>query len=95
MDFLAGLSGCSSSSLLNTNNQEQTLLQEEAVFEGSKAIAELYRDIYEQAVLDETLGMDTIKEIVHRLGENGYAVVDNENQIDMVNPGRQYCGRKL
>lgn len=50
-----------------------------------ESIAELYRDIYEQAVEMETVGdPEVTRRMVERIGEHGYAVVDEENQIDMV-----------
>ena len=50
-----------------------------------ESIAELYRDIYEQAVEMGTVGeLEVTRRIVERIGEYGYAVVDEENQIDMV-----------
>ena len=50
-----------------------------------ESIAELYRDIYEQAAEMGTVGEPEVtKSMVERIGEHGYAVVDEENQIDMV-----------
>ena len=50
-----------------------------------ESIAELYRDIYEQAVEMGTVGeLEVTRRMVERIGEHGYAVVDEENQIDMV-----------
>ncbi|WP_342759599.1 DUF6070 family protein [Kineothrix sedimenti] len=52
----------------------------------SKEIAECYRGIYEQAVEAGMLGtLDTAKKIVECLGDAGYAAVDAENQVNMVN----------
>ncbi len=59
----------------NVNHQE--LLQ----------VAELYRDIYEDAFQHQTIGqLDVIQKIVDRLGDNGFTAVDleNQNQINMV-----------
>lgn len=58
------------------------------VYTDSKDIAELYRDIYEQAYKEKTLdSMETIAAIVNRLGEYGFTAADSENRnrIDMVN----------
>lgn len=62
----------------------------------SVMIAELYRDIYEQAIQDQTLGsLEMIQSVVARLGENGYAAMDaeNENQVNMTHPEllEQFC----
>ena len=47
-------------------------------------IAAVYRDIYDEAVVANTLGsLETLRRIVARLGENGYVAVDSENQVDM------------
>lgn len=51
----------------------------------TECIAEILRDIYEEAVDTNTLGsMDMMRRMVARLGENGYVAVDSGNQIDMV-----------
>lgn len=94
-----GVSGCSSNSQSARQNEEseikmQTLDQN--VYEESNKIAEIYRDIYEEAVNEDTLGsLEVIQNIVNRLGEYGYAAVDteNQNQIDMVHPElvEQFC----
>lgn len=52
----------------------------------SEDIAELYRDIYEDAYAQNTLSsLETITAIISRLGEYGYAAADveNLNRIDM------------
>lgn len=55
----------------------------------SEEIAESYRTIYQQASERGTLeDLETVRAIVEFLGKNGYTAVDNENQIDMVNPAR-------
>ena len=59
-------------------------------------IAESCRDIYEKAVQENTAGnQELVRELIGRLGEIGYAAVDTENQIDMVNSGliKQFCGK--
>ncbi len=51
----------------------------------TECIAEILRDIYEEAVDTNTLGsLDMMRRMVARLGENGYVAVDSGNQIDMV-----------
>ena len=62
-----------------------------------ESIAELYRDIYEQAAEMGTVGEPEVtKSMVERIGEHGYAVVDEENQIDMVGSEQvlRFCDRK-
>lgn len=59
------------------------------LYRESEAIAENYREIYEQAVKTGTLGtLENIEEIVSYLGNLGYTAVDKENQVDMVNAKR-------
>ena len=59
-------------------------------------IAESCRDIYEKTVQENTTdNQELVRELIGRLGEIGYAAVDTENQIDMVNSGliKQFCGK--
>lgn len=50
------------------------------------AIADFYADIYETAASQKTFSsVETKEKIVARLGENGYPVVDNDNDVNMVN----------
>lgn len=47
-------------------------------------IAEILSDIYTEAASTNTLGsLDTMRRMVVRLGESGYAAVDSGNQVDM------------
>ncbi|MBR1598467.1 MAG: hypothetical protein IJ661_06155 [Lachnospiraceae bacterium] len=47
-------------------------------------IAEVYRDIYEEAVETDSLdSIEVTKRIISRLGENGYIAVDSRNLVDM------------
>ena len=51
----------------------------------TERIEEILSDIYEEAVVTNTLGsLDIMRRMVARLGENGYVAVDSWNQIDMV-----------
>lgn len=64
--------------------------------ESSAEIAELYRDIYEKAVQENTLGdLEVTRSIVNRLGEHGYSAIDaeNQNQLNMTHPEllEQFC----
>lgn len=50
----------------------------------SETIAEILRDIYDEAASENTLGsLVTMRRMAARLGEYGYTAVDMENQIDM------------
>lgn len=56
--------------------------------------AESYRDVYQKALERNTLSaIDTERQIIERLGKAGYAAVDYENQIDMVQAEkvREFC----
>lgn len=57
-------------------------------------IVAICSDIYDEAIQTNALGsMDMVRNIVNRLGENGYTAVDSENQIDMTEPDKviQFC----
>ena len=57
-------------------------------------VAAIYSDIYEEAIQTNALGsVDLVRNIVSRLGENGYTAVDSKNQIDMTEPDKviQFC----
>lgn len=64
--------------------------------ENSEEIAELYRDIYEKAVQENTLeDLEVTRSIVNRLGKHGYSAIDaeNQNQLNMTHPEllEQFC----
>lgn len=64
--------------------------------DSSRQIAEAYRDIYEKAAKEGSLGsLQTIQDIVDRLGEKGYCALDreNENQVNLTNPEKieEFC----
>lgn len=68
------------------NDKQQSTKEEQNFYTESQKVAECYRDIYEQAIDDDSIGnVETIKNIVKRIGANGYIVVDAGNQIDMIN----------
>lgn len=58
-------------------------------FDDAENIAEIYRDIYEEAAeasagnSSMSCSLEMMQRIIARLGENGYAAVDSENQVDM------------
>lgn len=93
-----GITGCSNTRMIEQSIEDQSNIQTSAsnADTESEQIAELYRDIYEQAVHANTLGsLEVIEDIMKRLGENGHAVVDieNQNQIDMIHSEllEQFC----
>lgn len=55
--------------------------------EESEELARSYIDIYREASTDGTLHeLETVRSIMEEMGNSGYAVVDNENQINMIHP---------
>lgn len=69
--------------------QQSVQEAEPDIYAESKEMAECYRDIYEQAKSEDTLGtLETVRNIVECIGAAGYAVVDADNQIDMVNANK-------
>ncbi len=92
------LTGCQEE--WENKNRDTANVSEETRTETASAellkIAETYRDIYETAAADNTLGdLHVLQSIVDRLGENGYTAVDteNQNQVNMVHPEsvEQFC----
>lgn len=95
--LLLSVSGCSDKSqenLYNTNKlQESSQNIEDNRKEQSRrpnsmedvqAIAKTCQDIQKAAIEHEALGdLEVMQNIINRLGEQGYAAVDCENQIDM------------
>lgn len=69
--------------------------KEESHDPGAESIAELYRDIYDRAAEMGTVGtLKVMESIVERIGEHGYVVVDEGNQIDMAGSEQvlHFCG---
>lgn len=67
-----------------TDNSKDTHQQE--IYKESEKLAEGYRNVYENAVKNEdTDSLETKQNIIAYMGKEGYAAVDLENQIDMVN----------
>lgn len=61
----------------------------------AEEIAEILSDIYTEAAGTNTLGsLDTMRRMVVRLGENGYAAIDSGNQVDMTGAEQvlAFCG---
>ncbi len=59
-------------------------------YEAALAVAELYRPIYEQifavSSTQVNLSREDMQDILDTLGAAGYAVIDNDEEFDMVNP---------
>ncbi len=68
---------------------EEAAAEAEDGYAEAEHIAALYRDLYDRAMEADTLGsLESLQAIVGRLGENGYAAVDSENQVDMTGAER-------
>ncbi len=68
---------------------EEAAAEAEDGYAEAEYIAALYRDLYDRAMEADTLGsLESLQAIVGRLGENGYAAVDSENQVDMTGAER-------
>lgn len=84
-----GMTGCGNglpevSEIRVTRADHEVYLSSKDDFNDAESIAAVYRDIYEEAAEADTPDSpDTLRRIVARLGENGYAAVDSENQVDM------------
>lgn len=81
-----------------TDPEQATGLASKRVLSGQwtdpQDIAAICRDIYDQAIKTDTIGsLETVREIVKRLGEAGYASVDSKNQVDMAGADQvlQFC----
>ncbi len=77
-----------------TPGQQKPAGEEQPDANALTALAEGYRDLYEQAAEENCLNTIEAKEqIIQRLAQSGYAVVDTENRINMENPEspEQFC----
>ncbi len=68
--------------------------KEQQISEKSESLAEGYREIYETAV--EQGNIDTLEvqeKIIDVIGKSGYAAVDRDNQLNMVNyeQAEEFC----
>ena len=70
----------------NTDSETDVDKTEQTIYEESEKLAETYREIYETAV--EQGNLDTLEvqqEIIDSIKDSGYAAVDRDDQINMVN----------
>lgn len=88
MVALLGITGCQNAVEEKNLHEEggQEVSNKDQLFDELKQVVELYRDIYEQALVDDkTLPAELKREIVECLGAKGYVVSDNENLFNMQN----------
>lgn len=70
--------------------------REQELYASAAKVAESYADLFEEASGKSPLmSLETMKLMVARLGENGYAAVDVDNQVDMAGADRvlEFCGQ--
>ncbi|WP_349945613.1 DUF6070 family protein [Lacrimispora sp. BS-2] len=83
---LTGCRGASKDPLTGKEAIESEGNQQNQGEDVSIELAELCKDIYQQSKKNKTLGsLETVQKMVNRLGERGYAVVDQDNQLNMEN----------
>ena len=70
----------------NTDVETEEDKTEQQIYEDSQKLAEGYRKIYETAVSQGNLNtLEVQKEIIESISSSGYAAVDRDDQINMVN----------
>ncbi|MGL5437057.1 MAG: DUF6070 family protein [Lachnospiraceae bacterium] len=95
--LLLSVSGCSDTPQMETDpieNKSEVQIPRQNGQEGAEKLIEICSDIYEKAAEgNKSADLEVIRSIVNRLGENGYAAVDSENQIDMTEAEQvmQFC----
>lgn len=88
------LAGCSNTAPLykkHDNVKNTVALRKKNITEDSLELAESYRKLYESMKESETT--DLQKQVIEKIGDQGYPVLDTENQINMVNASKaeKFC----
>lgn len=93
-----GITGCSNKTekVLDTlvdESETQSLEENVQIEEDIADITDILCDIYGEALVANTGGLEVIRSIVERLGKNGYVAIDSENQIDMTESNKviRFC----
>ena len=91
--FLFIAAGCGQKAEESQEVQQEAAVSEEYSYKEQRkesydfeaeSIAGLYRDIYDRAAETGTVGtLEVMRSMVERIGEHGYVVIDEGNQIDM------------
>lgn len=87
LSLLVLCSGCEQRMQEGAEDQIQTAREQrkQVISEESERLAEGYRDIYEAAAREECLDtLEVQEEIINYFGNAGYAAVDRDDQINMV-----------
>ena len=102
--FLFITAGCGQKAEESQEVQQEAAVSEEYSYKEQRkeshdfeaeSIAGLYRDIYDRAAETGTVGTEEVmRSIVERIGEHGYVVIDEGNQIDMAGAEQVlgFCG---
>lgn len=70
----------------NIDEETEEDKTEQQIYEESEKLAKGYREIYEGAVEQDILGtLEVQQKIIDSIGSSGYAAVDRDDQINMVN----------
>lgn len=88
------LAGCGNTAPLykkHDNVKNTVALRKKSITEDSLELAESYRKLYESMKESETT--DLQKQVIEKIGDQGYPVLDTENQINMVNASKaeKFC----
>ena len=97
---LLSITGCNNGQQVDTDttivtSEEQCIRDNDQIeTDNIDVISTICSDIYDEVIQKNAVcSMDMMRNIVNRLGENGYTAVDSENQIDMTEPDKviQFC----
>ena len=70
----------------DTDEETEEDKTEQQIYEASEELAESYREIYETALEQGSLDtLDVQQKMIESIGNSGYAAVDRDDQINMVN----------
>lgn len=84
--WVMGLSGCAGGRGTEETSpvNMESVGVEQGTGEMSEVLEEICGEIYEEALASGTLGqLEVVREMVNRLGEEGYVVIDQDSQVDM------------
>ena len=98
------LAGCASSKQRTEQNASESITDDGIQVDykaqpesNSDAVAELYQEIYDVVTGSDPVNSgqspEMIRDIVDKLGEEGYVAIDSDNRVDMTNKERvlQFC----
>lgn len=89
-------SSCGQRKLNNESGESRQNEKEQNIYEESENLAEGYRSLYEEAANEDALkNLELQQKIIEYFGNIGYAAVDCDNQINMVNYEQveEFCGK--